>query len=215
MNECFIFIAVLLFCLLFPCLPLFFLLIVIFVILILKLCLETDYMSCLRQFLYPSEEDSYKLIRFLVEKLSESSEDGRLADINDFNNRRRVKENKCERYLEDWKGKPDGNGDGSFQKIGANLDNLGLISEVAELLNTKTRDAFDSMSHDDLPSSSTGEFNTGELANVLTLKDSIAKPLDAEQDASRSEETAAERGDNDFLVFGQKVTSSNGQSFEV
>ncbi|KAF3453274.1 hypothetical protein FNV43_RR03714 [Rhamnella rubrinervis] len=181
------------------------------------------------QFLYPSEEDSYKLIRFLLEKLSESSEDGRLADINDFNNRRKVKENKCTRYLEDWKGKFDGNGDGSFQKIGANLDNLRLISEEAKSLNTKTRDAFDSKSHDgnlvsqkkddmpvdDLSSSSTGEFKKGGLTNVLTLKGSIATPLVAEQVASRSEETAAEGDDNDFLVFGQKVTSSNEQSFEI
>lgn len=31
------------------------------------------YIYCLRQFLYPSEEDMYKLIRFLVGRLSESS----------------------------------------------------------------------------------------------------------------------------------------------
>lgn len=29
---------------------------------------------CLRQFLYPSEDDMYKLVRFLIEKLSESGD---------------------------------------------------------------------------------------------------------------------------------------------
>ncbi|KAI3944554.1 hypothetical protein MKW92_034953, partial [Papaver armeniacum] len=40
-------------------------------------------MCCLRQFLYPSEEDSYKLVRFLVDKLSEISEGGKEADLNE------------------------------------------------------------------------------------------------------------------------------------
>jgi hypothetical protein len=43
----------------------------------------------LRQFLYPSEEDLYKLVRFLVERLSELSEDRRTADVKDVNARRR------------------------------------------------------------------------------------------------------------------------------
>ncbi|KAI3928625.1 hypothetical protein MKW98_024226 [Papaver atlanticum] len=35
------------------------------------------------QFLYPSEEDSYKLVRFLVDKLSGISEGGKKADLNE------------------------------------------------------------------------------------------------------------------------------------
>lgn len=49
-------------------------------------------MCCLRQFLYPSEEDLYKLARFLVERLSESSKDVRIADPKDVNGERKVKE---------------------------------------------------------------------------------------------------------------------------
>jgi hypothetical protein len=58
-------------------------------LIVLKLCLETDYMCCLRQFLYPSEEDLYKLVRFLVERLFELSKDRRTADVKDVNARRR------------------------------------------------------------------------------------------------------------------------------
>ncbi|KAK9057177.1 hypothetical protein SSX86_024544 [Deinandra increscens subsp. villosa] len=45
----------------------------LFFVIVMKLFLETEYISSLRQFLYPSEEDMYKLIRFLVGRLSESS----------------------------------------------------------------------------------------------------------------------------------------------
>lgn len=44
-----------------------------YVIIVMKLFLDTECISCLRQFLYPSEEDMYKLIRFLVGRLSETS----------------------------------------------------------------------------------------------------------------------------------------------
>jgi hypothetical protein len=67
----------------------FLLLMVIILLIVLKLCLETDVMCCLRQFLYPSEEDLYKLVRFLVERLYELSEDRRTADVKDVNARSR------------------------------------------------------------------------------------------------------------------------------
>lgn len=183
-------------------------------------------MSCLRQFLYPSEEHSYKLIRFLVEKLSSSAEDERLAG---FNNARKVRETEGELYIENWTGKLDVNGDGEFMKIGANCDNLRLISEVVESLNTKTRDAFDSRPHDgnlipqrqddmgidDPPSSSTGVFNKVGMTDVLTAVGSMAHTLDTGQDAAKSEETAAESDGKDFLVFDNRVTSSHAQNCKV
>jgi hypothetical protein len=67
----------------------FLLLMVIILLIVLKLCLETDVMCCLLQFLYPSEEDLYKLVRFLVERLYELSEDRRTADVKDVNARSR------------------------------------------------------------------------------------------------------------------------------
>lgn len=51
----------------------------------MKLFLETECISCLRQFLYPSEEDMYKLIRFLVGRLSESSQTSVSANVKDSN----------------------------------------------------------------------------------------------------------------------------------
>lgn len=202
----------------------------VIVILVLKLCLETDYMSCLRQFLYPSEDDLYKLIRFLVERLSESSEGGRLADVNDVNGRRKAKGDKSERHLEDLTRKLDANGaDIDVQKIGGNLDDLRKISELMDSLNSMTGHSFVSMPHDvnivshekdeitvdDETSYSTGESNNGRLTNVLSLKDLIAEPLDAGQDAPTGEETAVQGDDKNLLVFENKVASSREQSSKV
>lgn len=195
-----------------------------------EIMLRTDYMSCLRQLLYPSEEDLYKLVRFLVERLSEPSEGGRLADVNDVIGRRKAKGDKSERHWEESTRKLDENGaDIDIQKIGGNLDDLRLISEVMDSLNSETGHAFvskpcdvniipqekDEMTVDDESRSSTREFNNGRQTNVLSLKDSIAEPLVAGQDAPRGEETAIQGDDKDPLVFEKKVASSGEQSSKV
>ncbi|KAH7545420.1 hypothetical protein FEM48_Zijuj01G0092000 [Ziziphus jujuba var. spinosa] len=182
------------------------------------------------QLLYPSEEDLYKLVRFLVERLSESSEGGRLADVNDVIGRRKAKGDKSERHWEESTRKLDENGaDIDIQKIGGNLDDLRLISEVMDSLNSETGHAFvskpcdvniipqekDEMTVDDESRSSTREFNNGRQTNVLSLKDSIAEPLVAGQDAPRGEETAIQGDDKDPLVFEKKVASSGEQSSKI
>jgi len=44
-------------------------------------------MCCLRQFLHPSEDDSYRLVRFLVERLSEISEGRKTLTAGDIASR--------------------------------------------------------------------------------------------------------------------------------
>ncbi|KAF2288927.1 hypothetical protein GH714_022854 [Hevea brasiliensis] len=63
-----------------------------------------------RSFLYPSEEDLFKLVRFLVERLSESSVDVKFPDLKDANSRRKIKEEGSTDNLEDWMEKADDRG---------------------------------------------------------------------------------------------------------
>ncbi|XP_057997979.1 uncharacterized protein LOC131176985 isoform X1 [Hevea brasiliensis] len=62
------------------------------------------------KFLYPSEEDLFKLVRFLVERLSESSVDVKFPDLKDANSRRKIKEEGSTDNLEDWMEKADDRG---------------------------------------------------------------------------------------------------------
>lgn len=154
-------------------------------------------MCCLRQFLYPSEEDLYKLIRFLVERLSELSEDRITADVKDIN---------------DMPACPE--------KVGAKLKDLKLKTEVPELSNAKAEDAYAGMPHegdlipqkmdkkavDNIFCSRTGDFSKDKIASVLSRTDSTEEVMDAVRDTSGNEETSAWRDDEDVGVFEQKGT---------
>jgi hypothetical protein len=203
----------------------FLLLMVIILLIVLKLCLETDYMCCLRQFLYPSEEDLYKLVRFLVERLSELSEDRRTADVKDV---RRTEEDNLKRSSEDWPKKTDNEGvDFSVGKVGARLKDLRLKTEVSESLNTKPEDAsvdrlyeddlvpqkMDETAVDEIFCSRTGDLSKDALSSVLSGKDLTEEVVDAGSDTSGNVETAAWK--NDVLVFEQKEASFREQFSKV
>ncbi|KAF3944474.1 hypothetical protein CMV_029055 [Castanea mollissima] len=149
------------------------------------------------KFLYPSEEDLYKLIRFLVERLSELSEDRIAADVKDINDMP-----PC------------------LEKVGAKLKDLKLKTEVPELSNAKAEDAFagmpdegdpipqkmDKKAVDNIFCSRTGDFSKDKLASVLSKTDSTEEVMDAVRDTSENEETSAWRDDEDVGVFEQKGT---------
>lgn len=80
----------------------------------------------LRQFLYPSEEDSCKLVRFLVERLSELSGSG----VEDMG---RVKEDSFESNV--------GNHRSGDDRLGPKWDEFTLNGEEPEVLNIKGEDA--------------------------------------------------------------------------
>ncbi|XP_062170654.1 uncharacterized protein LOC133876397 isoform X2 [Alnus glutinosa] len=183
-------------------------------------------MCCLRQFLYPSEEDLYKLVRFLVERLSELSEDRRTADVKDVNARRRIEEDDLKRSSEDWPKKADNEGvDFSREKVGARLKDLRLKTEVPESLNTKAEDVgnlyeadlvpqkMDETAVDEIFCSRTGDFSKDELTSVLSGKDLTEEVVDAGRDTSGNVETAAWK--NDVLVFEQKGSSSREQVSKI
>lgn len=97
-------------------------------------------MCCLRQFLYPSEEDSYKLVRFLVERLAESSGSGSRAGLKGVDDIKKVKE-------DSFKSNPasrkcgDDSLDFSYDKLGPKWDEFTLKGEEPELLNIDGEDA--------------------------------------------------------------------------
>ena len=189
-------------------------------LIVLKLCLETDYMCCLRQFLYPSEEDLYKLIRFLVERLSELSEDRRIADVKDNNDRRRIQEDDLKSSSTELPEKADNEGIDSCEKVGAKLKDLKLKTEVPELSNSKAEDSSSGRHHeadlipqkmdkkavDNIFCSRTGDFSKDKLASVLSRTDSTEEVIDAVRDTSGNEETSAWRDDEEVGVFEQKGT---------
>ncbi|KAL6204139.1 hypothetical protein ACLB2K_021407 [Fragaria x ananassa] len=82
------------------------------------------------KFLYPSEEDSCKLVRFLVERLSESSGSGSRGDLNDMG---RVKEDGFESDLASQKSGED--------RLAPKWDEFRLNGEVPEVLDSKGENA--------------------------------------------------------------------------
>ncbi|XP_059443601.1 uncharacterized protein LOC132175618 isoform X2 [Corylus avellana] len=184
-------------------------------------------MCCLRQFLYPSEDDLYKLVRFLVERLSDLSQDGRTADVKDVN-ARRTEEDDLKRPSEDWPKKGDNEGvDFSVGKVGARLKDLRLKTEVPELLKTKPEDAsvdrlyeddlvpqkMDETAVDEIFCSRTGDFSKDTLTGVLSGKDLTEEVVDAGRGTSGNVETAAWK--NDVLVFEQKGASFREQFSKI
>lgn len=87
-------------------------------------------MCCLRQFLYPSEEDSCKLVRFLAERLSESSGSGSRGGLNDMG---RVEEDGFKGDLASHKSSED--------RLAPKWDEFRLNGEEPEVLDSKGEDA--------------------------------------------------------------------------
>lgn len=103
--------------------------------------LRTDYMYCLRQFLYPSEEDLYKLVRFLVEKLSTSSEAVKFSGEKDVGLRQKFKEDNFENVSESVTQNSDNEEvDQNLQKVEAILKDL-RVDELSESSEFKAGDA--------------------------------------------------------------------------
>ncbi|XP_042950801.1 coiled-coil domain-containing protein 22 isoform X2 [Carya illinoinensis] len=182
------------------------------------------------KFLYPSEEDLYKLIRFLVERLSEISEDRRTADVKDVKGRGRIKDDDKKSTSEDQQQKDNNGGvDLSCKKVGAKLEDLRLNIEVSDRLNTKVGHAslsrlheadliprkMDEVAVDDVYFSRTGDFSKDKLTTVLSGKESSEEVVDAGRDTAGNEETAAWRDDKHVLVFEQKGSPFREQSSKI
>ncbi|KAM5582695.1 hypothetical protein ABKV19_002900 [Rosa sericea] len=85
------------------------------------------------KFLYPSEEDSCKLVRFLVERLSEPSGTGSRGGVEGVDDMGRVKEDSFESNM--------GNHRSNDDRLGPKWDEFTLNGEEPEVLNIEGEDA--------------------------------------------------------------------------
>ncbi|XP_010462447.1 PREDICTED: coiled-coil domain-containing protein 22-like isoform X2 [Camelina sativa] len=97
-------------------------------------------MCCLRQFLHPSEDDSYRLVRFLVERLSEKNEGVKTSPAGDLASR--TKTENFRDISEDMMVKEDKDEtfDMHIQKVEAVLKDLTMTTEISHLPDSLAKD---------------------------------------------------------------------------
>ncbi|RVX14883.1 Coiled-coil domain-containing protein 22 [Vitis vinifera] len=171
------------------------------------------------KFLYPSEEDLYKLVRFLVEKLPESSEGGKTAGGNDIRAREKIKEDDLPSTSKHWTEKPDNQGvDLHFPNVGAKLKDLRLKSEVQESSDneaenesgTRANKAYsiqqkmDGVAVVDVSIPGTQDLSKKELNSLENGTGLVEKSEDSRRDASRNEEMSTQRDDKNVLTSFQE-----------
>lgn len=171
------------------------------------------------KFLYPSEEDLYKLVRFLVEKLPESSEGGKTAGGNDIRAREKIKEDDLPSTSKHWTEKPDNQGvDLHFPNVGAKLKDLRLKSEVQESSDneaenesgTRANKAYsiqqkmDGVAVVDVSIPGTQDLSKKELNSLENGTDLVEKSEDSRRDASGNEEMSTQRDDKNVLTSFQE-----------
>lgn len=162
----------------------------------LLLYLETDYMCCLQQFLYPSEEDLYKLIRFLVERLPEVS-DGKSKVLEDGDGRKETKADTLKCHYVSGQSDDIDTDDSVFthQKVENKLSDLNIIVEE-----TKSSD------------SSVGRFSdSGEAAMFDNL---VNAPKD-QSEVSGNESVAVQGNNGQVSISRHEVSSYIQKNDEV
>ncbi|GAV59656.1 DUF812 domain-containing protein [Cephalotus follicularis] len=176
------------------------------------------------KFLYPSEEDLYKLLRFLVERLSELSEDI-TDDITDTDARSKIQEDNFSITSADL----DNEGvDLNLEKVGAILNDLRVNTEVPESSVCNTDDTAVSASNgahlfianidesvDGLFDSKTPNFSKDGLSSFVS-EDNLAEGIwESGRGTSGNEEAAAQRDDTLVSVFEHKVASHKEPSLKI
>ncbi|KAF8414286.1 hypothetical protein HHK36_002288 [Tetracentron sinense] len=179
------------------------------------------------QFLYPSEEDSYKLVRFLVEILSES---GKVAGKQEIRARFNAKEDECKRDLKDWTEKVDNPGVGlNDQTVRTRLNEMKLTTEMPNSSHNKAEEAF--LNGALVDPSFPGQRNEPAFADVSRsgnlessrkddirsaeyVEESMKESEDSRRDASGDEEGATQKNDNVAEVV-QKLASLRERSSKI
>lgn len=182
-----------------------------------EIMLRTDCMCSLRQFLYPSEEDLYKLVRFLVERLSESPEGVKTSRVDNVDDGKKMKKETSEENMK----KTDNEAvDLNLQKVEDVLKDLILTSEVPDLSNYRAGDATINGSFDDYLFSEKMEeldvqnasCSKGKILGQNEHVDLIARKALAEQPgnlraaASGNQETSAQVDGKQVSLFEETVT---------
>lgn len=168
---------------------------------LLKLLLVTEYICCIRQFLYPSEEDLYKLVRFLVKRLSELPEGhGEAADKRNISTGENANAQRA-----------DLNFDGARTK----LEGLRMNTEVPESSSTSSADALISGSQKtSLIQQDVGDTEE-DMKSVQDENESVRRLVNSTVEASVNEESGGQMDDRHVLEFEQKLIDLRKQSSEV
>lgn len=185
---------------------------------VLKLFLVTEYICCIRQFLYPSEEDLYKLVRFLVKRLSELPEEhGEAADKMNITTSTITKENDFkDSSSKEWTEnanahKADLNFDGARTK----LEDLRLNTEMPESSSTRSADAVISGSHKTSLIQQRIGHNEEDMRSLQDQNESMERLVNSAIEASGNEESGGPMDDKHVLEFKHKLNDPRNQSSEV
>lgn len=159
-------------------------------------------MCCLQQFLYPSEEDLYKLIRFLVERLPEAS-DGKFKVLEDYDGRNGLKAETSKCFVEDQSDKVDAD-DSVFthQMVEGKFADLNIIDEEVESSDSIVRRFSDSC----LVRQSLGE---------AAMVDSLVNAPEDQSGVSGNESVALQGNNRQVSTFKHEVSTYIQKTSEV
>ncbi|XP_057982640.1 uncharacterized protein LOC131167771 [Malania oleifera] len=165
--------------------------------------------------LYPSEEDLYKLVRFLVERLSESSEERKNSEENDISATTGEKE---EMTSKDWMVRSNNqwNDSKNYQKVGTSLNDLTVKTEELDPLNTNSIEApmIDKSAFVDISRSGIQDSSKEELMSVGYGEQSIEESS-MRSDGCRHDQTAGQRDDKHVSKLQQKLAALKEQSSKM
>ncbi|EOY11953.1 Coiled-coil domain-containing protein 22, putative isoform 1 [Theobroma cacao] len=134
------------------------------------------------KFLYPSEEDSYMLVRFLVERFSGSSEAVKFSAKGNVG----MRQNNFEKISEYFAQEPNNEEvDLNLQKVEAILKDL-RVDELLESSSLKT---------DDAPVAVNDPLRVHDMPQTELFSESTAEVVESRSGASENEETADQKDD--------------------
>ncbi|KAJ8765087.1 hypothetical protein K2173_010569 [Erythroxylum novogranatense] len=149
--------------------------------------------------LYASEEDVYKLMRFWVERLSESSD--KPTDVSAINAKRKMKEDDSANSVEDWMQKAD-DGRLGLSNLREKLKDLS-VDEVPELFDSEAEDGRLSMPRELTFSA--------DMPTFAVREDCSTGEGNSERSACGNEDAVADRDD----IIVQNIASSADQSSKI
>ncbi|GAB4845904.1 hypothetical protein Ancab_024909 [Ancistrocladus abbreviatus] len=160
------------------------------------------------KFMYPSEEDLYKLVRFLVERLSEA---GNAADVRDFHTGAKASEHSDKSASNSWMEKDVYDGINlNYQNIQTRFRDLSLESDLPESSSNKAEATFSQHPLEANLGSETSSsmlFMNKELASIDSSEELAEDSGELRKTSSHNAETAEQRGVKHVLQHEQKLTS--------
>ncbi|XP_058208929.1 uncharacterized protein LOC131321919 [Rhododendron vialii] len=170
------------------------------------------------KFLYPSEEDLYKLVRFLVKSLSELPEEhGEAADKVNITTGTITKENDFEdsSSKELTENANAHRADLNFDDARTKLEYLRLNTELPESSSTRSADTFISGSHKTSLIQQRIGHNEEDMRSVQDQNESMERLVNSAIEASENEESGGPMDDKHVLGFEQKLIDPRKQSSEM